>query len=157
MIAAASSLPPGRALDLGCGYGRTAILLAQHGWRVDGVDFFCALTFPVADSHCTLVVGGWAGSVVGLSSIDGRDASENETTRYMAFKDNQWYRIRVRVAKERIQAWIDDERVVDQAISGRRLDTRIEVELSKPLGVCAWETRAALRNIRIRRLEARQP
>jgi len=33
------ALPPGRALDLGCGYGRTAIYLAQHGWQVDGVDF----------------------------------------------------------------------------------------------------------------------
>lgn len=32
-------LPPGRALDLGCGYGRTAIYLAQRGWQVDGVDF----------------------------------------------------------------------------------------------------------------------
>lgn len=33
------ALPPGRALDLGCGYGRTAIYLAQRGWQVDGVDF----------------------------------------------------------------------------------------------------------------------
>ncbi|MCP4426199.1 MAG: class I SAM-dependent methyltransferase [Chloroflexi bacterium] len=32
-------LPPGKALDLGCGYGRSAIYLAQRGWRVDGVDF----------------------------------------------------------------------------------------------------------------------
>lgn len=30
---------PGRALDLGCGYGRSAIFLAQHGWQADGVDF----------------------------------------------------------------------------------------------------------------------
>lgn len=32
-------LPAGRALDLGCGFGRTCRYLAQHGWQSDGVDF----------------------------------------------------------------------------------------------------------------------
>jgi SAM-dependent methyltransferase len=32
-------LEPGRALDLGCGYGRATIFMALHGWQVDGVDF----------------------------------------------------------------------------------------------------------------------
>ncbi|MBE2220071.1 MAG: class I SAM-dependent methyltransferase [Anaerolineae bacterium] len=39
IIALAEKLPPGRALDLGCGYGRSAIYLAKKGWRVDGIDF----------------------------------------------------------------------------------------------------------------------
>ena len=38
----AAGLAPGRALDLGCGFGRTAIYLAQRGWSVDGVDFIPA-------------------------------------------------------------------------------------------------------------------
>ncbi|MGD2077797.1 MAG: class I SAM-dependent methyltransferase [Chloroflexota bacterium] len=32
-------LEAGRALDLGCGYGRATIYLAGLGWDVDGIDF----------------------------------------------------------------------------------------------------------------------
>ncbi len=120
--------------------------------RVDGNDFFCGLTFPVRDSCCSLILGGWGGTIVGISSLDGMDASENETTTFMEFEQNRWYKVRVRVTRSKIEAWIDDQKVVDTSIVGRQIDVRIEVELSKPFGIATWQTTGAIRNIRIRRL-----
>jgi SAM-dependent methyltransferase len=34
-----SALPPGRALDVGCGTSPNVAYLAQHGWDATGVDF----------------------------------------------------------------------------------------------------------------------
>ncbi len=124
--------------------------------KLDGNDFFCGLTFPVGDSYCSFIVGGWAGVVVGLSSIDGRDASENETTRLMQFPKDRWYRIRVRVTQAKIEAWIDQEKVVDVATAGHRLSVRGEVEPSKPLGIASWRTKAALRDLKMQRLQPEQ-
>jgi 2-polyprenyl-3-methyl-5-hydroxy-6-metoxy-1,4-benzoquinol methylase len=35
----AANLPPGRALDAGCGHGADTLWLASHGWQVTAVDF----------------------------------------------------------------------------------------------------------------------
>jgi hypothetical protein len=120
--------------------------------KLDGDDFFCGLTFPVRDSHCSLIVGGWAGGIVGISNIDGLDASENETTTYDTFKRNHWYKIRVRVDGDKLQAWIDGKKYVDVNTKDRKLDTRIEVDQSKPLGIACYITKTALRNIKVQEL-----
>ena len=121
--------------------------------RVAGNDFFCGMTFPVGKDPCTLIVGGWGGTVVGLSSINWMDASENETTTLRQFDKERWYKIRLQVTEKDIKAWIDDENVVDFTIGDKKLSIRPEVELSKPFGIASWNTTAALRNIRVMRLE----
>jgi hypothetical protein len=98
-------------------------------------------------------VGGWGGSLVGLSSLDGYDASENETTKSVTFDDKKWYNIRVRVTDDKIQAWIDDDQLVDVSIKDRKVSVRWEVEASQPFGVASWRTKAALKNFRIRTLD----
>ncbi|QDU97441.1 3-keto-disaccharide hydrolase [Lignipirellula cremea] len=138
-------------------FPKTNYEIRLEAMQVDGNDFFCGLTFPVADSHCSFIVAGWGGSVVGLSNIDGMDASDNQTTRYQSFKQKQWYKIRVRVAPTLIEAWIDDKQVVKQDITGRKITIRPEVELSRPLGISAWQTKAFLRKIEYRELPAKKP
>src|SRR5258706_6796798 len=39
--------------------------IALEAMRVEGHDFFAGVTFPVADSFCSLILGGWGGTVVG--------------------------------------------------------------------------------------------
>lgn len=122
--------------------------------KVEGSDFFCGLTFPVRDAFCSLIVGGWGGGVVGLSSIDDNDASENETTTVKGFDHNRWYRIRVRVTQKKIEAWIDAEKAVDIETTDRKISLRPgEIELSVPLGLATYQTTAALRDIKLRRLQ----
>jgi len=128
--------------------------VSLQAMRVAGDDFFCGLTFPVKDDYCSLILGGWGGSVVGLSSLDGADASENETSRWIRFDSLRWYRIHLRVTATQIAAWLDADGLVDVATAGRQISTRIEVEPSKPFGIATWRTTGAVRDIRLRRLDA---
>ena len=121
--------------------------------RMEGSDFFCARTFPVGESHCTFVVGGWGGSLVGISSVNGDDASENETSHTKKFEKGRWYKLLVRVTKEKLETWIDDEQAVDLDLQGKRISMRAgEIELSKPFGIATYRTRGAVRDIKLRRL-----
>lgn len=154
----------GDEIILGMGDGCTGItykkpfpeinyIVTLEAKRVSGIDFFCGMTFPVGKEACTLIVGGWAGTTVGLSSINGLDASENETTRLMKFDTDKWYRIALKVTADSIKAWIDDSLIVDFGKGNRKLSIRPEVELSKPFGIASWNTTAALRNIKVQDLK----
>ncbi len=124
--------------------------------RVDGSDFFCGLTFPVKKDFCSLILGGWGGGLCGLSCLDGMDASENNSSTYYEFKNNEWYHVRLRVTDDNIDAWLDKEHLVDVDYSNRLISLRLETELCKPLGFATWRTKAALKNIRLRKLTGKE-
>ncbi|MCA8995455.1 MAG: DUF1080 domain-containing protein [Planctomycetaceae bacterium] len=126
--------------------------LSLESQRRDGNDFFLGLTFPVKDTHCSLILGGWGGGVAGLSSIDGFDASENETTDYFSFEKDQWYKVRVRVTDDKIEAWLDDQQIANVDHKEKKIDVRIEMEVAKPLSVCTFQTTGGLRHFRFENL-----
>ncbi len=122
--------------------------------KIDGSDFFCGLTFPVNDAFCTLIAGGWGGGLVGLSSLDNYDASENETSTFRSFEKKRWYSFRLRVTQSKIEAWLDGDPIIDVSIVDRKISLRPgDIEMSVPFGISAWLTRAALRDIRLRTLD----
>ena len=118
--------------------------------RIEGADFFCGLTFPVGDvkTCLTLVLGGWGGSVTGISSIDGMDASENNTSSYQRYKDNQWYKVKLRVTPKEIHVWVDGKEVINTDIEGKKLGLRPgPIESYAPLSFTTYQTTAAIRNV----------
>lgn len=119
--------------------------------RMQGVDFFVGLTFPVGDlKRCaTLICGGWGGSVTGISSIDNLDASENNTSSYQRFKDDQWYAVKLRVTPEKLSVWIDGKQIIDEDIQGRKIGVRPgPIESYLPLSLTTFNTTAAIRSVK---------
>jgi hypothetical protein len=126
--------------------------------RLEGNDFFAGITFPVGDSFCTWINGGWGGTVVGLSSLDGDDASENDTSTVRDFEKGRWYAFRLAVTEGRIRGWIDGQLIIDADITGRRVGLRLgEMDLNTPLGFAAYSTVAGLRKLEFRLLTAAEP
>lgn len=129
--------------------------ISLEAMKLDGNDFFIALTFPVKDSHATFVVGGWGGGVVGLSCVDDLNASENETMSIEGFENDVWYKIRVKVTDDQLQAWIDDNEAVTLDLEGRKISLLPgDIELSVPVGIAAYQTRAQYRNLVWKKLPA---
>jgi hypothetical protein len=114
------------------------------------IDDFCGFIFPVGGVACNFVAGGRRNTVVGLRMIDGKDANANITTRTMRFERGRWYRKRVRVTTDRVEAWIDGRKVADVP---RKQHTFTPVHYARtylPFGFYALGGRTAVRSVRLR-------
>ena len=95
---------------------------------------------------------------MGLSSIDGWDASDNETRTYVNFDAGKWYSFRLQVTDERIRVWIDDRPIVNAEIAGRTISLRHgDIKMSAPFGFASYQTAGALRKVEYRVLQAGKP
>ena len=129
--------------------------LVARARKLDGRDFFCALTFPVPEkeAHCTFVAGGWGGGVTGLSNIDHLDANRNRTRSSLFYETGLWYELRVEVRRGRIRCWVDERLVVNALIADRLVSLRPgDIEQCAPLGLASYETAAEISSLRIRAL-----
>lgn len=124
--------------------------------RIDGSDFFCGIVFPVRDEFCSFVAGAWGGSAIGLSSVDGMYAVENETGTYATFEDKKWYKFRLRVSEHAITAWIDGKQYVYLKTKGRKLSLHPAMDSAKPFGIACFATVAGLKDIQLRELTAQE-
>ncbi len=156
----------GDELSIGWGEGLTNVRwkgevptapfeLEMKAKRVNGTDFFCAVTFPArgVEECVTLIVGGWGGSLVGISSIDGKDASENDAQKIHTFETDVWYQIRLVRHGEKLMVWIDGEKLIDIDTTGKALALRQGgIEECAPFGLATWQTTARIKDIRWRGL-----
>ena len=66
-----NAIPPGHALDVGCGTGTNVIYLAQHGWQATGVDFSAAAIRKArTNAHGVPGANFIEGDVTKLSHLD---------------------------------------------------------------------------------------
>lgn len=133
---------------------KTSYEITLEAMKIEGDDFMCGLTFPVGDSHASLILGGWGGTMVGISSINNLDASENETSKVVVFPKDRWFAIKLRVTPQKLEAWLDDKKIVDVSIVGKKISLRFgEIDKSVPLGLATYRTKSAFRAIQLRTLE----
>ncbi|WP_395744937.1 family 16 glycoside hydrolase [Prosthecobacter sp.] len=131
----------------------TRYAIEYEAMRVAGNDFFGTVTFPVNDTHVSLVVGGWGGTLVGISSIDDMDASDNSTAGNAYFENNRWHKVRIEVRDDELRAWINDKLFVNTSTKGRKLGLRPgDIEKCIPFGFASYATQSRIRHVLVRRL-----
>ncbi len=129
--------------------------IEYEAMRADGDDIFGMCTFPVSShqAHATFVIGGWGGTLTGISSIDFKDASENSTRAEQRFQNGAWHHVRIEVRAEDLRVWVNHKRVVNVSILGRRVSLRPGyIDHCLPFGFATWNTTGKIRHVQIRKL-----
>lgn len=136
------------------GLPRTRYEVVFEARRVEGNDFFAALTFPVGNAHLSFINGGWGGGTTGLSNIDALTAVENSTGSVQRYEVGVWHRFRIEVRPETIKVWMDDRIIINAGLQGHMVDLRPgDIEKCAPFGFASYGTAGEMRRVEVRKLE----
>jgi hypothetical protein len=53
------------------------------------------------------------------------------------------------VTDEKVEAWVQEDKIVDFTIGNSSLSLRLEVESSVPFGITTWKTTGAIRDLKL--------
>ncbi|MBL9118111.1 MAG: hypothetical protein JNJ83_24100 [Verrucomicrobiaceae bacterium] len=123
--------------------------------RIEGNDFFAALTFPIGskDRCLSFINGGWGGGTTGLSNIDHTPASDNLTASLQRYVLGQWYGFNLMVTPEEILVRMDGRSIIRTAAQGQHFGLRPgDIELCAPFGFASYETVGEVRSVMIKSL-----
>jgi hypothetical protein len=130
-------------------------VIEMEARRVEGNDFFSALTFPVGElTRCvSFINGGWGGSITGLSNIDSQTAAENRTASEQRYTQGQWHHFRIEVRANEIAVRMDQRIIIRTALEGHLIDVRPgDIESCKPFGLASYESTGEIRRLDVSRL-----
>ncbi|HYE21663.1 MAG TPA: hypothetical protein VEA69_24670 [Tepidisphaeraceae bacterium] len=117
-----------------------ATLPDQYDFTVEftrtGGDSCVVQMFTVNKHPCSLVLGGWSGTVSGFQHIGGKTAQQNPTayTR-LDWRPNVRYTATVKVRRGRIEAWVDGKRIAAHFTTGADLSNKDRPTGASPLGI----------------------
>ena len=135
--------------------------LSLEAMRVQGMDFFIALTIPIETNFCTIIIGGWGGGLCGISSVDYLDASENQWSEALTLQNERWYTLRVRVTPGVLQVFLDKDlytaRVEFDNSSRFSLRSGSDIDKTTPLGLATYQTRAHWHNFTLTPITELEP
>lgn len=143
---------PYSAIIIDAKFPKTNYEIKLRAQRLERDDIFCGILFPVKDSYCSAVFGGWGNWIVGLSCVDEMFADENSAGDTMHFTNNEWYEIRMRVTDKAITAWVHDTQVIHQDLEDHRISPYPGLEMFGPFAFFTYDTAAAYDSIEFRRL-----
>ena len=116
--------------------------------RLQGNDFFASLTFPVGESFCTWVTGGWGGDVVRYFQHRRLGCCRQRNPDLFHLRDRTLVPLETAGIRRPGLAWIDDKQVIKVAIAGRKIGLRFGDmrACSAPLGFASYLTAGGIRS-----------